>query len=233
MMNTDTTHSVSDSEIRMGDPARRTAETTTSAAETTASQGSHRIIRSLLKATLFAVLLWLSAQAGAIYIPGTPVPITLQTFVLMLAGLTLTWYEAGSSVTLYLVAGAIGLPVFAAGGSTMTLVGPSAGFLFGFLPGVMLTTVLRDPAHPRELDVEERGRRFMAYAMLTLRYALAAFIGCVIVVYVFGIALQSVITGVPLATVAIASLGFLPGGIIKAVVSACAIGTFNGLTHQR
>ena len=226
MAHTDTTHTVSNGEIEVTNSAPRTTQTY-------AGERPHRIIRSLLKAMLFAVLLWLSAQAGAIYIPGTPVPITLQTFVLMLAGLTLTWYEAGSSVMLYLTAGAAGLPVFAAGGSTLALIGPSAGFLFGFLPGVMLTTVLRGSARPHGSDVEAGRQRFMQCAMLTARYAVAALIGCVVVVYACGIALQSVITGVPLATVAMASMGFLPGDIIKVVVAACAIGTFDGLTQQR
>ena len=226
MMHADTTPAVSNGEITTDDPAPSTTLTH-------AGASPHRVVRSLLRATLFAVLLWLSAQAGAIYIPGTPVPITLQTFVLMLAGLTLTWYEAGSTVMLYLAAGAAGLPVFAAGGSTLALVGPSAGFLFGFLPGVMLTTVLRGPAHPRAMGDEVKGRRFRQCGALAVRYAIASFIGCVVVVYACGIALQSAITGVPLGSVAMASMGFLPGDVIKAIVAACAIGTFDGLTQQR
>ena len=76
---------------------------------------------------LFAVLMWLASAAGEISIPGTPVPITLQTFVMMQAGLMLSWRQAGSAVVLYLAAGAAGLPVFAGGASTAALFGPSAG----------------------------------------------------------------------------------------------------------
>ncbi|MCC2774421.1 biotin transporter BioY, partial [Phocaeicola vulgatus] len=68
---------------------------TTSSAAATASLG-RRIVAASWKPALFAVLMWLSAAAGAIPIPGTPVPITLQTFVVMLAGLMLPWRQAGS-----------------------------------------------------------------------------------------------------------------------------------------
>ena len=115
---------------------------TTSSTAATASLG-RRIVTASWKPALFAVLMWLSAAAGAIPIPGTPVPITLQTFVVMLAGLMLPWRQAGSAVAAYLAAGAVGLPVFAGGASTMALVGPSAGFLFGFLPGVIVIALLR------------------------------------------------------------------------------------------
>ena len=115
---------------------------TTSSTAATASLG-RRIVAASWKPALFAVLMWLSAAAGAIPIPGTPVPITLQTFVVMLAGLMLPWRQAGSAVAAYLAAGAVGLPVFAGGASTMALVGPSAGFLFGFLPGVIVIALLR------------------------------------------------------------------------------------------
>ncbi len=70
---------------------------------------------------LFSVLMWASAAAGAVPIPGTPVPITLQTFVVMLAGLLL----------------------FAGGMATASLVSPSGGFLIGFLPGVVVTALLK------------------------------------------------------------------------------------------
>ena len=62
-------------------------------------------IGSVLKSVMFAVLLWAASAAGSIPIPGTPVPITLQTFVVMLAGLMLTWRQAGAAVGMYLAAG--------------------------------------------------------------------------------------------------------------------------------
>lgn len=90
-----------------------------------------------------ATTLWGAAAAGRIMIPGTPVPITLQTFALMLIALMLPWRQAAAAVLLYLAAGAAGLPVFSGGGSTATLFGPSAGFLFGFFPAVIVTGLLK------------------------------------------------------------------------------------------
>ncbi|PLS25291.1 biotin transporter BioY [Bifidobacterium imperatoris] len=189
----------------------QTTHTTTSVAAT--SSLVRRIIAASWKPVLFTVLLWLSAAAGEIPIPGTPVPITLQTFVVMLAGLMLTWRQAGSALALYIAAGAIGLPVFAGGASTMALVGPSAGFIFGFLPGVVVIALLRGKA-----DTSSAAHA----ALTTVRYLFAAIIGGVAVVYAFGFLVQSALTGASIAAVAMASLGFVAGDIVKAAVAAVA-----------
>ena len=187
----------------------QTSHTTASAAATTSL--ARRIVAASWKPVLFAVLMWLSAAAGAI--PGTPVPITLQTFVVMLAGLMLPWRQAGAAVATYLAAGAVGLPVFAGGTSTLALVGPSAGFLFGFLPGVVVIALLRGKSDTSS---------FAAAARTAGRYLLAALVGGVVVVYAFGFVIQSALTGAPLAAVALASMGFVVGDAIKAVVASLA-----------
>ena len=186
----------------------QTSHTTASAAATTSL--ARRIVAASWKPVLFAVLMWLSAAAGEIPIPGTPVPITLQTFVVMLAGLMLPWRQAGAA---YLAAGAVGLPVFAGGTSTLALVGPSAGFLFGFLPGVVAIALLRGKSDTSS---------FAAAARTAGRYLLAALVGGVVVVYAFGFVIQSALTGAPLAAVALASMGFVVGDAIKAVVASLA-----------
>ena len=145
----------------------QTSHTTASAAATTSL--ARRIVAASWKPVLFAVLMWLSAAAGEIPIPGTPVPITLQTFVVMLAGLMLPWRQAGAAVATYLAAGAVGLPVFAGGTSTLALVGPSAGFLFGFLPGVVVIALLRGP-----LPAGRAGRRRRGGVRLRLRHPVRA-----------------------------------------------------------
>ena len=189
----------------------QTSHTTASAAATTSL--ARRIVAASWKPVLFAVLMWLSAAAGEIPIPGTPVPITLQTFVVMLAGLMLPWRQAGAAVATYLAAGAVGLPVFAGGTSTLALVGPSAGFLFGFLPGVVAIALLRGKSDTSS---------FAAAARTAGRYLLAALVGGVVVVYAFGFVIQSALTGAPLAAVALASMGFVVGDAIKAVVASLA-----------
>ncbi|MBT1174384.1 biotin transporter BioY [Bifidobacterium sp. LC6] len=185
----------------------------TAAPATSAASLIRRATAVSWKPVLFAALLWLSAAAGEIPIPGTPVPITLQTFVVMLAGLMLTWRQAGSALALYIAAGAAGLPVFAGGASTMALVGPSAGFIFGFLPGAIVIALLRGKADTSSLT---------AAALTTARYLFATIIGGVAVVYAFGFLVQSALTGAPIAAVALASMGFVLGDIVKAVVAAAA-----------
>lgn len=182
----------------------------TSAAPTTA----RRLLRSAGMSLLFALLLWAAAAAGRIPIPGTPVGITLQTFVLMLAALSLDWREAGGAVVLYLLAGAAGLPVFSGGMSTLALVGPSAGFLFGFLPGVIVASLLKGKA---------RGTGARGYWLTAARYFGASLVGCMVIVYAFGVSIQAMLTHVPLSAVALASLGFAGGDLLKAVVASAAV----------
>lgn len=169
---------------------------------------------NLTKPVLFAVLLWAAAAAGAVPIPGTPVPITLQTFVVMLAALMLPWQQAGAAVVIYLSAGAAGLPVFAGGGSTLSLVGPSAGFLFGFLPAAIVTSLLK--GKPRTGSIA-------GVALTALRYLAAAFVGCVAIDYALGFAVQSAVTGVPVSTVAVVSMGFVGADMIKAMVASAVV----------
>lgn len=165
---------------------------------------------------LFAVLMWASAAAGALPVPGTPVPITLQTLVVMLAGLTLTPRQAAASVILYLSAGAAGLPVFAGGMSSAALISPTGGFLLGFLPGVVVIALLKGRANATTRIV-----------WTTLRYGTAALVGGVLTVYAFGITMQSVLTGVPIATIATASMGFIVGDLIKAAVATLTAAGIN------
>lgn len=175
---------------------------------------ARRLLRSAGMSLLFALLLWAAAAAGRIPIPGTPVAITLQTFVLMLAALSLDWREAGGAVVLYLLAGAAGLPVFSGGMSTLALVGPSAGFLFGFLPGVTITSLLKGKAR-------DAGAR--SYWLTAARYFGASLVGCMVVVYAFGLSIQAMLTHVPLTAVALASLGFIGGDLLKAVVASSVV----------
>ena len=182
----------------------RNAILTISSAAKTATSGK---FGAVLKSTLFAVLLAAASMAGAVPIPGTPVPITLQTFVVMLAALMLPWKQAGAAVLMYLAAGAAGLPVFAGGASTMALVGPSA---------------LSRSAPPSSLAAQGKARvDSPKHAALTAaRYLFACVAGCIVLDYLLGFIVQSAITGVAMPVVAIASMGFIVGDCIKAVVAS-------------
>ncbi|MDP5216602.1 biotin transporter BioY [Ruegeria sp. 2205SS24-7] len=73
------------------------------------------------------------AVAAQISVPMWPVPITLQMLAILIVGLTYGSRLGAVTLLAYLGEGAMGLPVFANGGSTASLFGPTAGFLFGFV----------------------------------------------------------------------------------------------------
>lgn len=88
---------------------------------------------------------FLIALAGRISIPlpFTPVPIVIQTHVCLLMAALLGRRFAVSSVALFLILGALGLPVFAMGGAGLpVLLGPRGGYLVGYLLATWLTATL-------------------------------------------------------------------------------------------
>ncbi|MGO4921750.1 biotin transporter BioY [Bifidobacterium choerinum] len=101
-----------------------------------------RAVGGALPVMLTTGALCAAAAIGRIAIPGTPVPITLQTLVLMIAAVTLRWRQVAGAVALYLAMGLCGLPVFSGGMSTAALVGPTCGFLYAFLPAGIVTSLL-------------------------------------------------------------------------------------------
>ncbi len=84
-----------------------------------------------------SALISLFAQVR-IPLPFTPVPITGQTFAVLFVGAALGRRRGLASVLLYLGEGAMGLPVFAGGAGLARLVGPTGGYLVGFLPAAYL-----------------------------------------------------------------------------------------------
>jgi biotin transport system substrate-specific component len=89
-------------------------------------------------------LIAISAQIS-IYLPFSPVPITGQTLIILLAGLVLGKNRGTAAVAIYLLQGASGLPFFAGGKSGLaTLFGPTGGYLFGFLAAVYIVGMLSE-----------------------------------------------------------------------------------------
>ncbi len=95
----------------------------------------------------FAILTAVAAQFR-IPLPFTPVPITLQTLVVTLAGALIGWRKGALSQLLYLVWGGFGAPLFAGGAFGFAVfAGPTGGYLVGFVVGAM-TAGLLTPAKP-------------------------------------------------------------------------------------
>lgn len=83
--------------------------------------------------------------AAQISIPLHPVPITLQSMMVLLIGLKFSRRSALSSVALYLFAGALGAPVLQGwSGGLTTLIGATGGYLLGFFAAVYVMTTLRN-----------------------------------------------------------------------------------------
>ena len=98
------------------------------------------LVKNLFLAILATLLLAVSSK---IKIPFWPVPMTMQTFVVMLIGILFGWKLGLFTVLLYLMEGLVGLPVFAGtpekGMGIVYFTGPTMGYLLGFLVTVCLT----------------------------------------------------------------------------------------------
>lgn len=152
-----------------------------------------------------SVLVAISAQVS---VPMFPVPMTLQTLAISLIGLTYGARLAAVTLAAYLAQGAIGFPVFAGGAAgAVHLVGPTGGFLIGFVAMAWLTGYLVQ----RGLD-----RGFV-------RLSLAAFIPATLL-FVPGVLWLWFITPLDFnAAVAAGMTPFLLGGVVKSVAAALIV----------
>jgi biotin transport system substrate-specific component len=160
-------------------------------------------LRMMVYASLFAAL---TAVGAFVAVPIGPVPIVLQNMFVFLAGLLLGSRWGLTSVGVYLLAGACGLPVFAGGlGGIGRIVGPTGGYLIGYLPTVFLIGKISNRVHPRAL--------FDVLAMICGSVAL----------YTCGIVWLKILTGMTVAkTLAVGMVPFLIGDALK-IAAAAAI----------
>lgn len=139
-------------------------------------------------------------------LPFTPVPVTGQTFAVLVIGAALGARKGAASLLLYLLLGFVGLPVFAGGtGGLVVVFGPTAGYLVGFIVAAYVIGLLA----ARGLD-----RRIPS--------ALLAFLAGEAIIYLFGVAWLSTFLGLQRAIVA-GLLPFLIGDAIKLVAAALVL----------
>ena len=107
-----------------------------------------KIIKSLLAVILGSIALTISAK---IKIPFYPVPMTMQTFVVLFLGVSLGYKIGLASVGLYLLEGIAGLPVFSnspeKGVGIVYFTGPTMGYLIGFLTACYLASKILSLIH--------------------------------------------------------------------------------------
>ena len=87
-----------------------------------------------------SLILTLSAK---IQTPYAPVPTTMQTFAVLLLGMSFGYKLATITVIVYLLEGMLGMPVFAKGGGIIYLTGPTSGYLIGFIFASFATGFLK------------------------------------------------------------------------------------------
>jgi len=153
----------------------------------------------------FAVALALASQV-AIPIPGTPVPITLQPLVVVLAGMWLGPVAGAASMILYLAAGAAGLPVFSPYGAPglARFMGPTGGYLFAYPVAAFVAGALSRRA--RSLP----GRWLAALAATS-------------VLLLGGLAQLAILTGSLSQALPLAVHPFVPLDAVKALVAALLV----------
>ena len=147
--------------------------------------------------------------AAKVQVPFWPVPMTLQTMVVLLIGATYGARLAGITLGSYLAIGAVGLPVFASGGGVAYMFGPTGGYLLGFLVAAVLLGYLADRG---------MGRSFFSALLL---FAIGE-----IVIFALGIAWLATLIGVDRA-IAGGLVPFIPAEILKvALASAILFGAW-------
>ncbi len=153
---------------------------------------------------VFAALMAASVAIPGINVGALGVPITLQTMVVSLCGLVLGFSRGTAAVSLYVLLGLIGLPIFSGfRAGPAVLASPSAGYIIGFIFGAAVVGALAT------LAVRSRWRVVGLFG--------AALAGGV-VIHAFGIA-GFMLRGMGLQTAVVTDLAYIPGDIIKNVIA--------------
>ncbi|HEX9436188.1 MAG TPA: biotin transporter BioY [Candidatus Limnocylindria bacterium] len=161
-------------------------------------------VRAVL-VVLGSALIALAAQL-AIPLPGSPVPVTGQTFAVLLVGAALGPRFGPVSVALYVVEGLIGLPVFAGGTSGATrIAGPTGGYLAGFVLAAFVVGFLAERGWDRRIWT-----------------CVLAMLAGEVVIYVFGLAGLSRFS-LPNGVIEAGLLPFLIGDAYKVALATIAL----------
>lgn len=136
------------------------------------------------------------------------VPISLATFAVMLGGVLLGGRYGALSVLIYLLLGAVGVPVFSGYSAGLgVLIGPTGGYLVGYIPLAFLTGALYERFGKPHKGIKN-------YAVM-----IASMLSGTIVLYTFGTAWYCITTNTGvIAALAMCVVPFLPGDAAKIAV---------------
>lgn len=161
-------------------------------------------VRGLVRCAMFAALIAALGLLPAIPVPVLPVPITAQTLGVMLAGALLGPRRGAVAVILFIALVALGFPLLAGGrGGLGIFAAPSAGFMLGWIPGAFITGLLAQGAR-----------------VSFIKLLVACLVGGIGAVYGVGIPWMAATADLSLSQAALASVVFLPGDAIKALMAA-------------
>lgn len=142
-----------------------------------------------------------------IVLPFTPVPLTGQTFAVLLVGATLGSKRGAASLALYIALGGLGLPVFAGGQSGLAyLSGATLGYLVGFVMAAYVIGLLAERGWER-----------------SVRTSIIPFLVGTVIIYVCGVAWLTVILGSFSKAFAAGLLPFLIGDALKLVAASLVL----------
>jgi biotin transport system substrate-specific component len=168
-----------------------------------------------------SLLIGLCAQVK-ILLPFSPVPVTAQTFAVLMIGTLLGSWRGSLCVLTYIVQGVAGLPVFALGGGFAVLIGPTGGYLVGFIPAAYITGLLAQRGWDRRIGTT----------------ILAMVVGN-IVIYAFGLLWLCCLTGINRKVPAVGLYPFLVGDLLKIALAAAVLPSgwklleYGGLTGKK
>ena len=170
-------------------------------------------VRDTVAIVGFALLTALAAQIS-IPLGFTPVPLTGQTFAVLLAGGVLGSRRGGLSMLLYVALGAIGLPFYAEGtGGWTAATGATAGYLVGFIVAAIVVGLMAEYGQDRKLST-----------------SIPAFLAGTMIIYTVGAGWLAHDLGLPLSAAAgepnAISLGvapFLVGDVFKALLAGAML----------
>ncbi|MBM7703582.1 biotin transporter BioY [Metabacillus iocasae] len=162
-------------------------------------------LKEMMYVSLFAALVAALGLLPPIALPFTPVPITAQTFGVMLAGAVLGARLGGMSLGLFVLLVAVGAPVLSGGrGGLGILIGPSGGYVLSWPIAAFVIGFL----------VEKSWHQLKLWRMVVFNL-----IGGVLVVYACGITYLSFVADLTWMQAAVSALTYIPGDIAKAVLS--------------
>ena len=156
--------------------------------------GINRLIKNIFFILFGTLLLALSSK---IQVPFWPVPMTMQTFIVLMLAMAYGWKLSFLTLVTYLVEGALGIPVFASGGGLSYLIGPTAGYLYGMTVAAAVIGFFAD----------------LGYGKSIIKCIFPLVLGTIII-FVFGIGYSSSIIGFEKAIV-VGLLPFIPSELFK------------------